>query len=181
MTQISTHTSNNVPEADLLALLPHLRAFALSLVRNRDRADDLVQEAVVRALAASARFQPGTNLKAWMFTILRNAFYTEFRKGSLVQSLDSSPIAEPRVSGNQEACLEYGDFRRAFWQLGSDKREVLMLVGASGLTCDEAARICGCAIGTIKSRVSRARGDLRRILDNDLLDGKRRDTPALAA
>ncbi len=181
MTPTSTYEPNNVPQADLMALLPHLRAFAISLARNRDRADDLVQETVVRALAASARFQPGTNLKAWMFTILRNAFYTEFRKGSLVQSLDSSPIAEPRVSGSQEACLEYGDFRRAFWQLGSDKREVLMLVGASGLTCQEAAKVCGCAVGTIKSRVSRARGDLRRILDNDLLDGKRRDTPALAA
>ncbi|MBL9033411.1 MAG: sigma-70 family RNA polymerase sigma factor [Rhodospirillaceae bacterium] len=181
MKQTSTRDTCNISETELLVVLPHLRAFAIFLARNRDRADDLVQETIVRAMTASASFQPGTNLKAWMFTILRNAFYYELREGLRMQSLDASPMLEPHSPGSQEACLEYGDFRRAFWQLTDDKREVLILVGASGLTYKEGAEVCGCAIGTIKSRVSRARRDLRRILDNDLLDGKRRDTPALAA
>jgi RNA polymerase sigma-70 factor, ECF subfamily len=173
------HTSN-VPEADLLAVLPHLRAFARSLVRNYDRADDLVHDTVVRALNAAHRFEPGTNLKGWMFTILRNQFYNDLRQNKPLLSLDMPMMAEPSVPAAQESHLELDDFRRAFWQLSDDKREVLILVGASGLSYEEAAEICGCAEGTIKSRVSRARLELRNILDAGSFGSLRRDTPALA-
>lgn len=171
----------NVEESELLALLPHLRAFARSLTRNYDSADDLVQDTVVRALAAADRFEPGTNLKAWTFTILRNLFYNGLRKNGLTQSLDDPMTQEPGVPASQEACLEFGDFRRAFWQIGSDKREALILVGLGGLSYEETGKECGCAEGTIKSRVSRGRRDLRQILDGGLLAGKRRDTPSISS
>jgi len=180
MMKMATYQTSNVAESDLIAVVPHLRAFARFLTRERERADDLVQDTVVRALTAAHQFQPGTNLKAWMFTILRNLFYNELSKNMRVLSLDDPTMLEPSVPADQEACLEFSDFRRAFWQLGDDKREVLILVGASGLSYEDAAKVCGCAEGTIKSRVSRARGELRRILENGLLTGKRRDTPALA-
>ncbi len=170
----------NVQESDLLALLPHLRAFARSLTRNYDSADDLVQDTVVRALTAAHRFEPGTNLKAWTFTILRNVFYNGLRKNGMTQSLDDPMTQEPGVPASQEACLEFGDFRRAFWQIGHDKREALILVGINGLSYEDTGKACGCAQGTVKSRVSRARRDLRQILDGGLLAGKRRDTPVMS-
>lgn len=160
----AANETGNVPKSDLIALLPHLRAFARSLIRNRDRADDLVHDTIVRALAAADRFQPGTNLKGWMFTILRNQFYNDVRQNKPLLSLDLPMMAEPSMLASQEAHLEFNEFRRAFWQLSADKREVLILVGASGLSYEETAEICGCAQGTIKSRVSRAREDLRQIL-----------------
>jgi RNA polymerase sigma-70 factor (ECF subfamily) len=171
----------NVQESDLLALLPHLRAFARGLTRNYDSAEDLVQDTVVRALTAAHRFEPGTNLKAWTFTILRNLFYNGLRKNGVTQSLDDPMAHEPSVPASQEAWLEFGDFRRAFWQIGHDKREALVMVGINGLSYDDTGKACGCAQGTVKSRVSRARRDLRQILDGDLLAGKRRDTPAISA
>ena len=170
----------NVPKSDLIALLPHLRAFARSLVRNHDRADDLVHDTVVRALGAAHRFQRGTNLKGWLFTILRNQFYNDLRRNKPLLSLDIQGMAEPSIPAGQEAHLELDDFRRAFWQLSDDKREVLILVGASGLSYEETAKICGCAEGTVKSRVSRARLELRNILGEGSFASLRRDTPALA-
>ena len=170
----------NVEESDLLALLPHLRAFARSLTRNYDNADDLVQDTVVRALAAAHKFEPGSNLKAWTFTILRNLFYNGLRKNGLTQSLDDPMTHEPSVPANQEACLEFGDFRRAFWQIGHDKRKALILVGIGGLSYEDTSKECRCAEGTVKSRVSRGRRDLRQILDGGLLAGKRRDTPPIS-
>ncbi len=179
MTSVTDQTSS-VTQSDLIACIPHLRSFARFLTRNRDRADDLVQDTIVRALGGAHRFQAGTNLKAWMFTILRNLHYTDLRRNRIpVQSLDDPSAYEPAVLPNQMASLEFGDFRRAFWQLGDDWREALILVGASGLSCEEAAKVCGCAKGTIKSRVWRARRELLRILDDGLLIGKRRDTPAM--
>ena len=175
-----TGETGNVPESDLIAVLPHLRAFARSLVKNRDRADDLVHDTVVRALTAAHRFEPGTNLKSWMFTILRNQFYNDVRKNKPILSLDIPTMPAPSVPAGQEAHLELDDFRRAFWQLGDDKREVLILVGASGRSYEEAAKVCGCAQGTIKSRVSRARLELRNILGEGSFANLRRDTPALA-
>lgn len=181
MTPAGICDSHAVADADLVACLPHLRAFARCLTRNPERADDLVQDTVVHALTAAHQFEVGTNLQAWMFTILRNLRYTELRRMMRVpfQSLDAS-AHQPAVLPSQEATLEFGDFRRAFGQLGNDQREALILVGANGLSYEEAARACDCAPGTIKSRVSRARGELRRILKDDLLVDKRRDTPALA-
>jgi RNA polymerase sigma-70 factor (ECF subfamily) len=176
MTTDST-ASKNVIEADLIACIPHLRAFARFLTGNRERADDLVQDAVVRALTAAHQFQPGTNLKAWIFTILRNLYYNEIRKNRVkLQSIDDMAIDEPAMPATQEASLEFGDFRRAFWQLGEDQREVLILVGASGLSYEEAAKVCNCPTGTIKSRVSRARRELMKMLQEGRIAQKRGDT-----
>jgi len=170
-------------QEDLLACIPHLRAYARFLTGNRERADDLVQDALVRALTAAHQFQTGTNLKAWIFTILRNLFYNEIRKNRLkVQSLDDIPGEGPATPPTRDANLEFADFRRAFWQLGQSQREVLIMVGASGLSYEEAAAICGCAVGTIKSRVSRARRELLKILQEGNLTYKRGDSePASVA
>jgi RNA polymerase sigma-70 factor (ECF subfamily) len=149
----------------MLEAVPSLRAFAISLCGNVDRADDLVQEALLRAWANLDSFQPGTNMSAWLFTILRNVFRSEYRKrrrevedadGSYADSLISLP--------NQTSNLEMDEFRRALDLLPPDQRESLILVGASGFSYDEAAQICGCAVGTIKSRVNRARSRLASIL-----------------
>jgi len=177
----TTIHASNIGEKDLLACVPHLRAFAWFLARNRERADDLVQDTIIRALGAAAQFQAGTNLKGWMFTILRNLHYNEVRKNRIqMQSLDDPLAYEPAVLPNQVASLEFGDFRRAFWQLPDDQREVLILVGASGLSYEEAATVCDCRIGTIKSRVSRARAQLLRILEDGLPADKRQDWPTPA-
>lgn len=171
----------SVTEADLLACVPHLRAFAWFLARNRDRADDLVQDTIVRALTAAHQFRVGTNLKAWMFTILRNLHYNAVRKDRMqMQSLDDPDAHEPTVAPSQLASLEFGDFRRAFWQLTDNRREALILIGANGLSYEEAAKVCDCPRGTIKSRVSRARTELLQILDDGTLVGKRREMPAMA-
>jgi RNA polymerase sigma-70 factor (ECF subfamily) len=167
--------------AALVDCIPHLRAFARSLTRNRDRADDLVHDAAVRALAAADQFTPGTNFKAWIFTILRNLYYNEGRKDhSRNVPFDEAMVTEHAIPATQESALEFCDFRRAFWQLGEDHREVLMLVGASGLSYEEAAKICNCAVGTIKSRVSRARQELTTLLSGDTLQISRSESPPVA-
>ena len=115
--------------------IPHLRAYARSLVHNADGADDLVQDTLLRAWASRAQFAEGTNFRAWMFTILRNQHYNDVRKARVrLQSLDDPSIDEPAAPPSQEARLEFGDFRRAFWQLAENQREVLILIGASGLS-----------------------------------------------
>jgi RNA polymerase sigma-70 factor, ECF subfamily len=174
--------SSDTPEfqAALVEVLPHLRAFSRSLTRRRDQADDLVNDAIVRALSAADQFQPGTNFKAWMFTILRNLYYNEGRKNRSVVSLDDGDAMVPATMPSQHAALEFCDFRRAFWQLTDDHREVLILVGASGLSYEEAAEVCNCAIGTIKSRVSRARNELVRLLAGDSLKMSRSESAAIA-
>jgi RNA polymerase sigma-70 factor (ECF subfamily) len=168
--------SRNVGDQDLIACVPHLRAFARFLTGNRERADDLVQDTVVRALTAAHQFQRGTNLKAWMFTILRNQHYNDVRKIRIkLQSLDDPSIDEPAAPATQEARLEFGDFRRAFWQLAEHQREVLILIGASGLSYEEAAKICNCPTGTVKSRVSRARRELLKTLRDGPIASRRDD------
>lgn len=155
----------------ILATVPSLRAFAISLSGNVDRADDLVQETLLRALANIHSFQPGTNLSAWLFTILRNLFRSEYRKrkrevedtdGSFAESLKSYPEQVGRV--------EFQEFRAALAQLPAEQREALILVGASGFSYEEAADICECAVGTIKSRVNRARSRLAKLLAIDNID-----------
>ena len=155
----------------ILASIPSLRAFAISLSGNVDRADDLVQETILRALANIHSFQPGTNLPAWLFTILRNLFRSEYRKrrrevedadGSFAQTLKSNP--------DQLGRIEFQEFRDALSQLPQDQREALILVGASGFSYEEAADICECAVGTIKSRVNRARNRLAKLLSIDNID-----------
>ena len=149
----------------MLSAVPSLRAFAISLSGNVDRADDLVQETLLRAIANIDSFQPGTNMSAWLFTILRNLFRSEYRKrrrevedtdGSYAESLKSQP--------EQGSHLEFKEFRAALAKLPPDQREALILVGASGFSYEEAAAICECAVGTIKSRVNRARNRLADLL-----------------
>jgi RNA polymerase sigma-70 factor, ECF subfamily len=153
----------------MLAAVPSLRAFAISLARNTDRADDLVQETLVRAWAHRDSFEAGTNMSAWLFTILRNLFRSEYRKrrrevedatGSYADGLVTAPA--------QNSHMEFEDFRTALDKIPQDQREALILVGASGFSYEEAAQICGCAVGTIKSRVNRARRQLadRLALEN---------------
>src|ERR1700749_3298533 len=150
---------------DILASVPNLRAFAISLSGNTDRADGLVQETLLRAIANIDSFQPGSNLPAWLFTILRNLFRSEYRQrrrevedtdGSYEESLKSHPEQQSRV--------EFEEFRVALAKLPQDQREALLLVGASGFSYEEAAAICECAVGTIKSRVNRARNRLADLL-----------------
>lgn len=150
---------------DLLGAIPSLRAFAMSLAQNADRADDLVQETLVKAWDKQASFQPGTNLKAWVFTILRNEFYSQMRKrGREVQDSDGIITARLAVHPAQQGSMDLNDFRAALETLPGDQREAIILIGASGFSYEEAAEICGCAVGTIKSRVSRARSRLQEIL-----------------
>ncbi len=150
---------------DLLATIPSLRAFAVSLSQNADKADDLVQETLVKAWDKHASFQMGTNLKAWLFTILRNEFYSQMRKrGREVQDSEGVMTERLAVHPSQEGKLDLADFREALETLPEDQREAIILIGASGFSYEEAAAICECAVGTIKSRVSRARTRLQDIL-----------------
>ena len=151
-------------QEELLVCLPDMQAFARFLTKDRNRADDLVQDASVRVLAAADQFTPGTNFKAWVFTILRNLHYNERQRSRRqVDQGDDGTALEiaTALSGGQEASLDFRDFHRAFWALEEMHREVLMLVGSSGLSYEDAAKICGCSVGTIKSRVSRGRRALR--------------------
>lgn len=152
-------------KTDLLGTIPSLRAFAVSLTQNADKADDLVQETLVKAWDKHASFQPGTNIKAWLFTILRNEFYSQMRKrGREIQDSDGIMTARLAVHPSQHGLLDLKDFRSALEQLPEDQREAIILIGASGFSYEEAAEICNCAVGTIKSRVSRARSRLQDIL-----------------
>jgi RNA polymerase sigma-70 factor, ECF subfamily len=151
--------------ADLLAVIPNLRAFAVSLCGNLDHADDLVQETLVKAWGSLDSFVTGTNLRAWLFTILRNIYYSEYRKRRReVADPDGAFAANLATAPAQSGHMDLLDFRAALQQLPSDQREALILIGASGLSYEEAAQICGCAIGTMKSRVNRARNRLAEML-----------------
>jgi RNA polymerase sigma-70 factor (ECF subfamily) len=142
----------------MLAAIPGLRAFAISLSGNVDRADDLVQGALVRAMANIESFTPGTNMSAWLVTILRNLFLEEFRKRRReVEDADGSYEASLKSAPEQHVRLEFKEFVDALASLPLTHREALLLVGASGFSYNDAAAICGTAVGTIKSRVNRAR------------------------
>jgi RNA polymerase sigma-70 factor, ECF subfamily len=149
----------------MLTAVPALRAFAISLCGNVDRADDLVQEALLRALGNIGSFEPGTNMSAWLFTILRNLFRSEYRKRRReVEDVDDHYSEQLTSLPEQTSRLEIVEFRRALKLLPPEQRESLILVGASGFSYEETAQICGCAIGTVKSRVNRARIRLVEIL-----------------
>jgi RNA polymerase sigma-70 factor (ECF subfamily) len=151
----------------LVEQLPQLRAFARVLVRNPTLADDMVQETVLRALTNVDKFALGTNLGAWLATILRNQFYNEFRRRARAAAYVDSIPPLAGCDGDQEARLALREFERAFHALPATQREALSLVGISGFSYEEAARIVGCAAGTIKSRVSRARVELARRLGEE--------------
>jgi RNA polymerase sigma-70 factor (ECF subfamily) len=151
--------------ADLVRAIPSLRAFAMSLCGNGERADDLVQETLMKAWANLGSFIEGTNLSAWLFTILRNAFYSEFRKRRReVEDADGQMAGRLASLPAQNGHMDLQDFRAALMTLPPSQREVLILVGGSGLSYEEVARICDCAVGTVKSRVNRARRRLAELL-----------------
>ncbi|MBD1549558.1 sigma-70 family RNA polymerase sigma factor [Roseibium aggregatum] len=150
---------------DLLAQLPTLRAFAVSLCGRHDQADDLLQNTILKAWSNQESFTPGTNMKAWLFRILRNDFYSELRvRGRELPDSDGHHTAQLSVQPDQHAALDLKDFARALEALPNDQREAIVLVGASGFSYEEAADICGCPVGTLKSRVNRARAGLRERL-----------------
>ena len=163
--------------ASLFKAIPHLRAFAISLTGKMDQADDLVQEAIVRGLSHLDSFTPGTNLQAWLFTILRNQFYTMARQrrrevedpnGVMAGMLSTPP--------EQHGRLDLDDLRTALAKLPVEQREVLLLIGAEGMSYEEAAAICGTKVGTIKSRMNRARmrlGELLQVADEKDLRTRR--------
>jgi len=161
-------TTSAQMKADLIAVIPNLRAFAVSLCGNPDRADDLVQETLVKAWSNLGSFVEGTNLPAWLFTILRNIYYSEYRKRRReVADSDGAIAAKLASAPSQNGHMDLLDFQSALQELPTDQREALILIGASGLSYEEAAQICGCAVGTMKSRVNRARNRLTELLAID--------------
>lgn len=149
----------------LVGAIPNLRAFAISLVGNPHHANDLVQETLLKAWTHRDKFEPGSNLKAWLFTILRNTYFSEFRKlRREVQDVDGAAAAQLTTPPEQLGRLDVADFRKALARLSADQREALLLVGAEGFSYEEAAEISGCAVGTVKSRVNRARSRLAELM-----------------
>lgn len=167
---------------DLTALIPHLRAFARSLCGNATLADDVAQDALLKAWNARERFIPGSNLKAWTFTILRNQFYSIKRRSWRATSLEPE-VAEQTIVANSDAeqSMHLNDLRRGLDMLQDDQREAIILIGASGLSYEEAAEICDCAVGTIKSRVSRARKALEVIMESGNFDSDADEVRAIDA
>jgi RNA polymerase sigma-70 factor (ECF subfamily) len=150
---------------DLIRILPNLRAFAISLTGRPDYADDIVQETIIRAWTQFESFEPGSNLKAWLFTILRNEYFSQIRKTKReVEDPDGIHAGQLVESPSQHGMMDLDDFKQALDKLPDDQREAVILVGASGFTYEEAAEICAVAPGTIKSRVSRARVSLVELL-----------------
>ena len=152
---------------ELVGLIPHLRAFARTLAGDPASADDLAQDAMMKAWDARASFQMGTNMKAWTFMILRNQFYSEKRRSWRQSQLDQEAAERTLVAvDDPEAPVALDELRLSLLALPAEQREALILVGAGGFAYEEAAEICGCAVGTVKSRVSRARKALHAILED---------------
>ncbi|WP_170938649.1 RNA polymerase sigma factor [Jannaschia aquimarina] len=154
------------PRKEIVEHLPAMRAFAVSLTRNASLADDMVQDALVKAWSNLDKFQPGTNMRAWLFTILRNTYYSNRRKAKReVPDSDGSITASLSRKPDHDGRLNLLDFEVAFAKLPEEQREALILVGASGFAYEEAAVTCGVAVGTIKSRVNRGRAKLSELMD----------------
>ncbi len=153
------------PRDDITLYLSSLRAFAISLTRNVASADDLVQDTIVKAWTHIDKFQAGTNMQAWLFTILRNTFYSDRRKHRReVPDPDGIHASTLSVKPAHDGRLAFADFKRAFDKLSVEHREVLILVGASGFSCEQASEMMGVAVGTVKSRTSRARKRLAELM-----------------
>ena len=156
---------------ELVGLIPHLRAFARTLAGDPAGADDLAQDALIKAWDARASYQMGTNMKAWTFMILRNQFYSEKRRSWRQSQLDQEAAERTLVAvDNPEAPVALDELRLGLAMLPPEQREALILVGAGGFAYEEAADICGCAVGTVKSRVSRARRSLQGLLEAGAYD-----------
>ena len=151
---------------EVVGLIPALRAFAWSLSHNGSDADDLVQDTLIKAWSNRDKFEPGTNLRAWLFTILRNTYYTQvIRRRREVRDETGEYANNMRTPPTQDWSIAMRALQAGLAQLPDEHREALILVGAAGLSYEEAAEICGCALGTIKSRVNRARARLLKIMD----------------
>ena len=150
---------------EMMPYLPQLRAFARSLTGNRERADDLVQDTIIRALNAEHQFNVGTNLKAWLMTILRNHYINGLRQkkweGDSIDDLPEGVFSTPAVQDDKVALREVSV---VLMKMSPEHREVLVLISAAGLSYEEAAEVCGCAVGTVKSRLNRARSELKRMV-----------------
>lgn len=174
--EVPEHVSLSDPEfkQQLALVIPHLRAFGRSLSGNRDTADDLVQETLLKAWAARKRFQAGTNMRAWTFIILRNLYLSQMRrarfKGEWDDLVADRILAAP---ASQDRHVELADMQRALMHLPQPQREALILVGAGGFAYEEAAEICQVAVGTIKSRVARGRVALEALLSEGQLTSRR--------
>ncbi|MFM7028068.1 MAG: sigma-70 family RNA polymerase sigma factor [Chakrabartia sp.] len=175
----SSATQDKEFRDQLVAIIPSLRAFARGLCGNRDLADDMAQDAMARAWAARQSYAPGSNFRAWMFMILRNHYYTTLRKNARMVSWDPE-VAERVLVANptQQDRLNVQDVQAALQKLPAEQREVLLLIGANGVSYEEAAEIMGCAIGTIKSRLARGRVALSALIEgppieSDQIRGKR--------
>ncbi len=163
------------PHAAILQCLPNLRAFAISLTGDMDRADDLVQETITRALAHLHQFEPGTSMQGWLFTILRNQFHTTYRKRRReIEDPDGIIAGQVVIPPEQGGHLDLQDLQSALAKLPPQNREALLLVSAEGMSYEEAAQVCGINIGTIKSRVNRARTMLSTLMG---LEGTRDVAP----
>ena len=157
-------------EAELIALIPHLRAFGRTLSGSSTQGDDLAQDALAKALAHRESFEMGTNMKAWTFMILRNLFYSDKRRSWRSTPLDPEVAERTLVSvDNPTSAIELDELRRALSMLPEDQREALILIGAAGMSYEEVSAIVGAAIGTIKSRVSRARDRLALIFADGVI------------
>jgi RNA polymerase sigma-70 factor (ECF subfamily) len=167
---IGTHSPDEASEtfrAEMLKVLPRLQAFARVLTRNREAAEDLLQDTILRALRAHRSFEPGSNMLAWLCTILRNQHISGLRRRRHeAMPIEDLPDAAASVAPSQYDSIAIGEIRRALMKLSPEHREVLVMVAAAGMSYGEAAEICGCAVGTVKSRVNRARNELRRLLSN---------------
>jgi len=161
-------------KSQLAAVIPHLRAFGRSISGSRDLADDLVQETLMKAWAARLRFQAGTNMRAWTFIILRNLYLSQMRRARFKGEWDDL-VADRLLAApaSQDRHVELGDMQRALLHLPQPQREALILVGAGGFAYEEAAEICGVAVGTIKSRVARGRVALETIMNDNSLPSRR--------
>ena len=161
-------------KSQLAAVIPHLRAFGRSISGSRDLADDLVQETLMKAWAARQRFQAGTNMRAWTFIILRNLYLSQMRRARFKGEWDDL-VADRLLAApaSQDRHVELGDMQRALLHLPQPQREALILVGAGGFAYEEAAEICGVAVGTIKSRVARGRVALETIMNDNSLPSRR--------
>ncbi|WP_312815038.1 sigma-70 family RNA polymerase sigma factor [Brevundimonas sp.] len=157
---------DNAFKKELVGLIPHIRAFARTLTGDPTAADDLAQEAMMKAWDARASYQMGTNMKAWTFMILRNQFYSEKRRSWRSTQLDQEAAERTLIAvDDPEAPVALDELRQALKTLPEEQREALILVGAGGFAYEEAAEICQCAVGTVKSRVSRARKALQTALE----------------
>ncbi len=151
--------------SSLLILIPRLRAFAITLTGNLDRADDLVQETLVKAIENAHRFEEGTSLQSWTYTILRNLFISDCRKRWREVADPDSAIAEKvAVVPEQDARLDFEDLLDALNKLSPDHREIILLIGAEGMSYEQAAKICGITVGTVKSRINRARTRIAELM-----------------